>query len=488
MSVYRRGQRALNTALESATTPDQKKAIRKRLAGRPWTVEVELGKVRYTLSSGTPRKREAIPMEATLNALHTGHNQELLTYLRNGRLSLPAVHAASKRKKGLDDLLTACKSEDADIERPKLGALVEEWYQWLQTCPYSDRSKRDLAASTAARYEVSMERLLEYVGLKLVNAAGASSTVPDKETIKRAWAPLSPDVFTRDLLVAYRKARKTAGRSAGTINRDMNTLLAFYTWLENSKKIHLVRPKVPREKEPKGRERVLSPGEWHAVHAAFVALNGGVAQFRGRRSGGTQSDGFVPMAQLWMLFEVLVLTGLRLGEALSLQWGDLDKTRGIIHISRSLEWSGKDSTSSQDDKAAMPVKVGRLKSLGSERDVPLSAQLMERLEAHKTVFAQFGTGRRSPIFPAQVFNLRRMQALWNRALVAADLNHARVHDLRHTFASTALKKKTAINTLQGILGHCDAHMVMRYVRGQNNEDTTLAGNSVAAAILGESTS
>lgn len=480
MSVYRRGQRAINAA-----TPEQAKAIQESLADRPWTVEVQLGNVRYTLSSGTTHEKEARAMQRMMKNLFSSASDDTLRYLLHGRLSLREVYRDYKSGIGVGGLLARVRAEDEEASRPKLGALVEQWVEWLQTCPYSDRSKRDIAASTAARYEVSMSELLKFVGITQLKAAGASSALLEPEAIKQAWASLSPNVFTRDLLEAYRKARKKAGRSAGTINRDMNTLLAFYTWLENSKKIHLVRPKVPREKEPKGRERVLSPSEWRLVHEAFVALNGGVAQLRGRRSGGTMSDGFVPMAQLWILFEVLVLTGLRLGEALGLQWGDLDRTRGTIHITRALEWSAKGKTSGQDGTEATPVKAGRLKSLGSERDVPLSTELLERLEAHRTVFAQFGTGRRSPIFPAEVFNLRRMQALWNRALVAADLTHARVHDMRHTFASTALKKGTAINTLQGILGHSDAHMVMRYVRGQDNADTTLAGNQVAAEILGE---
>ncbi|MDX2149662.1 MAG: site-specific integrase [Bryobacteraceae bacterium] len=279
------------------------------------------------------------------------------------------------------------------------------------------------------------------------------------------WADLDASVFTAESLREYRDARQKDGISASTVNRDLNTLSAFYDWLARKQGIVLVRPEFKWEGESKGRDRWLSGEEWRSVQAAFAGLNQGVSQLRGRRSGGSAGGGLVPTSALWPLFVTIVLTGLRLGEALALEWGDLDMARGVIHVRRSLRHTKRGKTD-----AAL-------------RDVPLGKELAERLEAHRTIFAGESQTLRARVFPPQVFNPRRMQALWSRAVAAAQIEHATIHDLRHTFAVHALDKGVTINTLQAILGHSDATMVMRYVRRLSERHTAASGDLVAASVF-----
>lgn len=42
-----------------------------------------------------------------------------------------------------------------------------------------------------------------------------------------------------------------------------------------------------------------------------------------------------------LFFYFLLYTGLRRGEALALQWKDIDEEAGIIHVWRSLYYAGK---------------------------------------------------------------------------------------------------------------------------------------------------
>jgi integrase len=479
MSVYRRGQRALKNA-----TPDQAKRIEKGLKSRPWTVEVELGKIRYTLSSETRVRSDALSMELMLKALYATGAEEPLRYLRTGQLSLREIYLGYKKGTGLEPLLSRVRAQAEEATRPRLGVLVKAWFAWLESSPVSARSKRELAASTAERYRSSMKKLLEFIGRTHLEGPDAVLGPHTKEAIAEAWPPLSPDVFTTALLDAYRVTRKAQGRSAGTINRDLNTVLAFYTWLESrDEPFPMKRPKFVREAELNERDRCLEPEEWEQVRQAFSALNDGTTQFLGRRSGGTSAQGVVPTGALWVLFETLVLTGLRLGEALALKWGDLNHKQHVIKVSRSLEKNGKVTGLPSASAAAKRPRAERLKSLGSQRNVPLVVDLAARLIAHRNIFEAFGSGHHDRIFPPAVFNMRRMQDLWSRAVAATGIPHATVHDLRHTFAIHALDGGTRINDLKAILGHSNLTMVMRYLRRRSNTNTAQSGEAVAALML-----
>src|SRR5690606_27047690 len=118
-------------------------------------------------------------------------------------------------------LLKPLRMQEEEARRPRLGSLIPEWFAWLASSPISERSKRELAAATAARYQVSMERLLRFVALEQLEVDGPLSAEPSKEEIADAWAPLSPSIFTPSLLEEFRRARKAEGKSAATINRDL---------------------------------------------------------------------------------------------------------------------------------------------------------------------------------------------------------------------------------------------------------------------------
>jgi integrase len=486
MSVYPRGRKKMTEALERATSDSEAKLIQERLENLPYSVEVTLGGVRYILPCGTTLRRDAEGMESMLKDLHKAGKEDVLRYLRTRKLTLQEVYPAY-RGGSLEPLLARVRASEqpaAQVTGLTLGVLVEKWTAWLKSTPVSDRSKRELSASTVARYCASMRVLLEFVARRQLDATGEKPDDISQETLAEAWKPLSPTIFDKKLLEDYRQSRKKAGMRAATINRDLLTLSGFYTWLESQDDLPpMKRPRFVREAENNVRERYLKPGEWEQVQQAFTALNGGTTQFLGRRSGGTRAQGVVPTAALWVLFETLVLTGLRLGEALALEWGDLDATQKIINVSRSLERGDGVANGHGANAVVKHPRGGRLKTLGSKRSVPLAAELHKRLNDHCTTFAAFGSARNDPIFPPEVFNMRRMQDLWNRAVAAAGIEPVKVHDLRHTFAIHALDSGTEINDLQEILGHSSIYMVMRYLKRHDLRKATRSGEGVAAILL-----
>lgn len=226
----------------------------------------------------------------------------------------------------------------------------------------------------------------------------------------------------------------------------------------------LILPRVELERtaESPGRDRWLTAEELRKVEEAFGKLNGGASLILARRRGGRTEQGLVPTKCWWPLFALLAQTGMRLGEALALRWDEVRFSEGVIRVREGL-------------------RDHRLKTGSSYRKVPLSDALVATLVAHRAAFAQVDDVR---VFPAIAFVTRRMQGLWSRAVAAAGIEHATIHDLRHTFAVHALEAGVPLNVLQAILGHSDALMVLKYVRRQSEGRTAEVGELVARSLAG----
>lgn len=155
----------------------------------------------------------------------------------------------------------------------------------------------------------------------------------------------------------------------------------------------------------------------------------------------------------WPTVRILVLTaamsGLRLGELLALRWEDLDFGAMKIRV----RWS------------FVRGKMDSPKSQCSIRAVPLATRLVDELERHHRgsvwnqdgdlVFAHPHTGR----------PLDRVRLLlhFKAALARAGVRSVRIHDLRHTFATTvAASGEISIRTLQEWMGHEDIRTTQIY--------------------------
>lgn len=130
-------------------------------------------------------------------------------------------------------------------------------------------------------------------------------------------------------------------------------------------------------------------------------------------------------------FRLLMYTGCRLGEVLSLKWEDVNLKENFIHL--------KDS------------KVG-------ERGIPLN-------ESAKNVIL----GLQKQVDNPYVFcgdkkgtHLFTIQKTWDRIRKKAGIPDVRIHDLRHSFASFALKKGVSLYGVSKLLGHKNIATTTRY--------------------------
>ncbi|HXQ28916.1 MAG TPA: site-specific integrase [Gemmatimonadales bacterium] len=236
---------------------------------------------RIRVSTGTTLKARAKAMERTVYALRNAGRRDLLQLLADGRVNLEELHSAyEKRGDEIEQLA-------AKADSPALGALVSEWYAWLESPNgVSPRTRRRYAPNTIYRYKESWAKLF--------------TLLPGGQT-----ARLSD--LTKGFMTDYRRSRIASGSGPGTVNRDLTALQAFTSWCVEDRNLAVARPQVRREREPAGRERWLSAEELGAVYGACPD-------------------------EWWTVIATLVYTGLRVGEAQGLVGDDVHLAERRISI------------------------------------------------------------------------------------------------------------------------------------------------------------
>jgi integrase len=149
------------------------------------------------------------------------------------------------------------------------------------------------------------------------------------------------------------------------------------------------------------------------------------------------------------LYVTLVLTGMRLGEALGLQWGDIDWSARQIRIRRTLYKGTYYLPKSRKSRRAIDVGdqvLGALRGVERERYGEAGAP------AEASVFV---TPSGAPINPD---NLRHR--VWLPALQAAKLRHVTMHSLRHSFASLLILQGENPKYISEQMGHASINITM----------------------------
>lgn len=142
-------------------------------------------------------------------------------------------------------------------------------------------------------------------------------------------------------------------------------------------------------------------------------------------------------------------TGMRLGELLGLQWGDIDFNSKFIHVQRSYK-SHRLST----PKNGKGRRVDMSDMLVTALDQKLTKSKKETLrEGQKMVDFIFHRNRK-PIAQNSVRNT------YKKILAKAGLRQIRFHDIRHTFATLLLSQGESPVYVKEQLGHHSIQMTV----------------------------
>lgn len=158
--------------------------------------------------------------------------------------------------------------------------------------------------------------------------------------------------------------------------------------------------------------------------------------------------------RVYVLAFLQVLTGLRIGEAASLRWNDVDLDRAVIKVSRTVIWSRR---------SGIETVIANTTKSGEAREVPMldavkSALTDLRERESRSLGLIFSSDGVMPL------SYRAIQYRYDVAFKSAGIDFRSTHILRHSFATDFLGKTSHQSALQAILGHATSKQTAHYAK------------------------
>jgi integrase len=259
------------------------------------------------------------------------------------------------------------------------------------------------------------------------------------------FGPLKLGDVTVEKIESYLQAKRQEGLAPASLHRHLATLSLI---LGAALRRRLVREnpvgQVERPKAVRRRWHILTPAEVVAVRQAWDELLAEAA-------GEDERD---DLTVARMMFQTMMLTGIRRGEALGLRWRHVhlaDPDGPVLRVEETYVRNAIDTPKSEAGQRT--ISLGRV----------LAGKLFDyRAQTHyagddERVFANPRTG--NPFNPTRFGELLR--AALRRAGVEGYLRPC--HDLRHSSITNAAAAGTSPEALMSRAGHSDYATTRRYV-------------------------
>ena len=218
-----------------------------------------------------------------------------------------------------------------------------------------------------------------------------------------------------------KRTTATVNRYLAALSHVLSTAVNEYEWLEANPLL-----KIKRHPESQGRVRYVNDDE------------------RGRLlSTCKQSSN----QQLYTIVVLALSTGMRKGEILHLKRRDIFLAEGFLVLDRA----------KNKERRRVPI-------IGHAYDVLLNHWKITRLDADYVFPSKDG---KKPI------DIKRP---WERAVLSAELDDFRFHDLRHSCASYLAMNGASQRDLMEVLGHKTVQMTKRYSHLSDSHISSVVGS------------
>jgi integrase len=328
-----------------------------------------------------------------------GHKVYLVQYRLGGRAS--RLRRATIGKHGVP--------WTPDTARKEAKSILGEIAQGVDVAAVR-AAKRQATAEATTMAELATRFLTEHAEAKRKDRTSAEYRRLLDRIILPALGKLQAAAVTRqDIARLHHSLRTTpyqANRVLATLSKMFNLAEVWGDRPDGSNPCRHVE-KFPERK----RERFLSADELSRLGDALASYKG---------------SPFVPA-----LIKLLVFTGARLNEILTLEWSSVDTVRGEARIA--------------DSKTGAKIVHLPPPALSVLAELP-------RLSGNPYVIAGERLGR----------HLVNAEKPWRAIRSAAGLDDVRLHDLRHAFASVAAASGMGLPIIGKMLGHSQAQTTHRY--------------------------
>ncbi len=161
----------------------------------------------------------------------------------------------------------------------------------------------------------------------------------------------------------------------------------------------------------------------------------------------------------YTLVRLLVSTGLRIGEALALEYADFDRGNGVLHVTKSL----KKGAVKENCNYARETIISDPKTVSGARDIPIPEEvfnLIENWRCHSRLGRRGSCKRRESktlVFQTKkgaVHSYHTFMYNFTQYLKRHGYQkHVTFHMLRHTYGSLQLEKGVSLAVVSRLLGH-----------------------------------
>lgn len=268
------------------------------------------------------------------------------------------------------------------------------------------------------------------------------------------------DVVSTDHIQAYYNHLQALGRSSATIHK-LHQIIRPCLQKAVENRLIAWNPAQTTER-PTVRHRPGAAFSEEDTHRFIAALNKQTSFWRA-------------------LFLTLVGAGVRIGEAVALNWSDFDFDAGMVNINKSLS------------RVSGGMILTKPKTAASTATIPLPPIVLSAIRKHKAEQAAWILrqgplyGDRGIAFASNVgthMAPRNVQRKFVAILDAAGIPRINLHGLRHTFATRLLEQGEGLRVVQEMLRHTDikttaniyAHVTTRMQRRASDKMDKLMRN------------